>query len=90
MTTELNITKKFNLEGIIFWTKPHSLPYYDYVALLFDSQFGSKQIAKEDLVNEGIIIDNSDSEKYPSNVVTHIETPLLVMLNRLWNQMVMI
>ena len=70
MATKWSLTKKFNLEAIIFCTKPHSLPYYSYVALLFDLQFGSKQIAKEDLVNEGIIIDNLDFKKYPSDVVT--------------------
>ena len=72
MTTELNLTKKFQLEAIIFRTKPHPLPYYDYLAPLFDSQFGSKRIKQKDLVNEVIIIDNSYFKKYPSDVVAHL------------------
>ena len=72
MTTELNLTKKFLLllEAIIFRTKPHPLPYYAHLPLLFDLQFGSKRIEHEDLVNEGIIIDNSKFKKYPNDVVT--------------------
>ena len=72
MATELDLTKKFALEAIIFCTKPHLLPYYNYVAPLFDSQFGSKRIKQEDLVNEGIIVDNSDFKKYPSDVVPRL------------------
>ena len=73
MSTELNLAKKFTLDAIIFCTITHSLPYYNYVAPIFDSQFGGKQIGKEDLVNEGIIIDNSDFKKYPSDVVFHLK-----------------
>lgn len=40
---------KFNKEisigrDIIFRTKMHPIPYYDYVAPLFDAQFGNKSI----------------------------------------------
>ena len=34
---------------------------------------GDKSIMKEDLVNEGIIFDNLDFKKYPSDVVTHLQ-----------------
>ena len=72
MATERELTKKFTLEVIIFRTKPHSLPYYKYVAPLFDDQFGDKRIKQEDLVDEGIIVDQSDFKKYPSDVVTRL------------------
>ena len=62
------------MEAIIFCTKLHLLPYYKYVAPLFDDQFGDKQIKQEDLVDEGIIVDQSDFKKIPSDIVT-----------RLWN-----
>ena len=81
MSTKLNLTKKFTLDAIIFQTISHSLPYYGYVALIFDSQFGSKQIAREDLVNEGIIIDNLDFKKYPSDVIACLRISLLLMSN---------
>ena len=72
MATELDLTQKFALEAIIFCTKPHALPYYNYVAPLFDSQFGDKRIKQEDLVNEGIIVNNSDFKKCPSDVVPRL------------------
>ena len=72
MATERDLTKKFSLEAIIFRFKPHPLPYYNYVAPLFDNQFGNKRIKQEDLVDEGIIIDQSDFKKYPSDVVTRL------------------
>ena len=68
MATERDLNKKFNLEAIMFCFKPHPLPYYKYVAPLFDAQFGDKRIEMEDLVDEGIIIDQSDYKIYPSDV----------------------
>ena len=72
MATEKELSKKFNLEAIMFRFKPHPLPYYQYVAPLFDAQFGDKRIEQEDLMNEGIIIDRSDFKKYPSDVVPRL------------------
>ena len=72
MATELELTKKFSLEAIVFRFKPHPLPYYKYLAPLFDSQFGDKRIEQEELVDEGIIVDGSDFKKYPSDVVTKL------------------
>ena len=68
MTTEKDLHRKFALEAIMFRFKPHPLPYYDYVAPLFDAQFGDKRIEMEDLVDEGFIIDQSDYKKYPSDI----------------------
>ena len=70
--TELTLKKKFELDEIIFQTIKHPLPYYDYVATLFDSKFGNKSILKEDLVNEGIIVDNSGYKKYYDDVVDYL------------------
>ena len=53
MATERDLNKKFSLEAIMFRFKPHPLPYYNYVAPLFDAQFGDKRIEQEDLVDEG-------------------------------------
>ena len=90
MATELDLTQKFTLEAIIFCTKPHSLPYYNYVAPLFDSQFGSKRIKQEDLVNEGIIIDISDFKKYLSDVVTLLQNFITAHVKSVVQSMVMI
>ena len=57
---------------IIFCTIKHPIPYYNYVSLLFDAQFGNKLILKEDLVNEGIIVDNSNYKKYYDDVVDRL------------------
>ena len=70
--SELTLKKKFELDEIIFRTIKHPIPYYDYVAPLFDAQFGNKSILKEDLVNEGIIVDNSGYKKYYDDVVDHL------------------
>ena len=51
MVSELTLKKKFELDEIIFQTIKHPIPCYDYVATLFDAQFGNKSILKEDLVN---------------------------------------
>ena len=72
MTNEKDLTKKFNLEAIMFRFKPHPLPYYDYVAPLFDAQFGDNRIEHEDLVDEGFIIDQSDYKQCPTDVVTRL------------------
>ena len=69
LATELQLKKKFDLDGIIFRTIPHPLPYYSYLAPLFDAQFRNKSILKEDLVKEGIIVENSGYKKYYSDVV---------------------
>lgn len=66
--SELVLKKKFDLDEIIFQTIPHPLPYYDYLAPMFDAQFGNKTILKEDLVSEGIIVDNSGFKKYYTDV----------------------
>ena len=66
MTQELTLKKKFELDVIIFCTMNHLIPYYDYISLLFDAQFGNKSILKEDLVDEGIIIDNLEFKKFPT------------------------
>ena len=71
-TTELSLKKKFELDEIIFQTIPHPIPYYDYVAPLFDAQFGNKSILKEDLVKEGIIVENSGYKKFYSDVVDRL------------------
>ena len=60
------------MNEIIFCTIKHPIPYYDYVAPLFDVQFGNKLILKKDLVNEGIIVDNFDCKKYYDNVVDRL------------------
>ena len=72
MSNERELTKKFALEAIIFRFVPHPVPYYNYVASLFDAQFGDKRIEQEDLVDQGIIIDNSDFKRYPSDVCTRL------------------
>ena len=73
IASKLNLKKKFELDAIIFKTKNHSLPYYGYVAPLFDAQFGNKSIMREDLVDEGIIIDKSDFiKKVPDDVVQRL------------------
>ena len=72
MTSELTLKKKFELDEIIFRTIKHPIPYYDYVATLFDAQFRNKSILKENLVNEGIIVDNSRYKKYYDDVVNHL------------------
>ena len=64
MASELTLKKKFELDEIIFRIIEHPLPYYNYVAPLFDAQFGNKSILKKDLVNESIIVDNSRHKKY--------------------------
>ena len=66
---ELTLKKKFELDEIIFRTIKHPLPYYDYVAPLFDSKFCTKSILAEDLVDEGIIVDQSSYKKYFDDVV---------------------
>ena len=71
-TTEYDLRTPFTLDAIIFRTIPHPLPYYDYLAPLFDVQFGNKTILKEDLVSEGIIVDNSGFKKYYSDVVDRL------------------
>ena len=71
-TPERELTKKLNNEAIMFKFKPHPLPYYKYIAPLFDAQFGDTRIEQEDLVNEGIIVDQSDFKKYPSDVITRL------------------
>ena len=72
MASELTLKKKFDLDEIIFRTIKHLIPYYDYVAPLFDAQFGNKSILKEDLVKEGIIVENSGFKKYYSDVVDRL------------------
>ena len=67
--SELTLKKKFELDEIIFRTIAHPLPYYGYLAPLFDTQFGNKSILKEDSVSEGIIVDNSGFKKYYNDVV---------------------
>ena len=72
MASELTLKKKFELDEIIFCTIKHLIPYYDYVTPLFDAQFGKKSILKEDLVNEGIIVDNSGYKKYYDDFVDRL------------------
>ena len=72
MASELMLKKKFDLDEIIFCIIAHPLPYYDYLAPLFDAQFVNKCILKEDLANEGIIVDNSGFKKYYNDVVDHL------------------
>ena len=71
--SELTLKKKFDLDEIIFRTIKHPIPYYDYVVPLFDAQFGNKSVLKEDLVNEGIIVDNSGYKKYYDDDVDRLQ-----------------
>ena len=70
--SELTLKKKFELDKIIFRNIKHPLPYYDYVAPLFDSKFCNKSIMAEDLVDEGIIVDQSGYKKYFDDVVDRL------------------
>ena len=72
MASELTLKKKFDLDEIIFRTIKHPISYYDYVADVFDANFGNKSILKEDLVNEGIIVDNSGFKKYYDDVIDRL------------------
>ena len=56
----ITLLKKFTLDGITFCTIKYPIPYYEYIVLLFDAQFGNKSIPKEDLIGEGTIVDQSD------------------------------
>ena len=67
MTT--NLRKKFTLDGITFCTCKHPLPYYNYVHLIFDAQFGNKLIDYDDLIDEGIIVDQSDYKQVNDDAV---------------------
>ena len=60
------------MDAIIFRTIKHPLPYYGYVSSLFVARFGNKLMMKEDLVAEGIIVDQSDYGKYYEDVVDRI------------------
>ena len=70
--SELTLKKKFELDEIIFRTLKHPIPYYDYVADVFDANFCNISILKEDLIDEGIIADNSGYKKYYDDVVDRI------------------
>ena len=72
--TEVPLKKKFVLDEIIFRTIPHPLPCYNYIAPLFDAQFGNKSILKDDLVSEGIIVENSGFKQYYSDVVNRLRS----------------
>ena len=71
-TTEYDIRTPFSLDAIIFRTIPHPLPYYGYLNKIFDSRFCSKTIDKDDLVDEGIIVDQSGFKKVYDDVVVRI------------------
>ena len=43
-STDRELTKKFNNEAIMFKFKPHPLPYYKYIAPLFDAQLNQRFI----------------------------------------------
>ena len=73
MAQELTLRTKFDLDAIIFCTIKHPIPYYLCVLSLFDAQFGNKSILKEDLVDEGIIVDQSDYGKCHEDVVDRIQ-----------------
>ena len=59
MAQDLDMQTPFDLDAIIFRTMKHPLPYYGYLSSMFDSKFCNKLILKEDLVDEGIIVDQS-------------------------------
>ena len=68
----ITLSKKFTLDGITFCTIKHPIPYYGYITPLFDAQFGNKSIPNKDLINEDIIVDQSDYKQINSDVINHI------------------
>ena len=72
MANDMDLRTPFDLDAIIFRTIKHPLPYYAYVSSIFDSKFCNKSILKEDLVDEGIIVDQSGYKKVPNNVVDRL------------------